>query len=361
MAENKIIIFGQIYQIVVISLLFVNTDYRIAYILLFLGGTSFFKDILFYVYLLESVPDRFKIYVTSYRTSLNTLIWNIQLSLYFYFGGKDWRYAYGGSVIALIISIFLSCFIPESPKYLYAKKDWSNLHQILRKFASINRITNVFTDEMKINHHRTVQNSDHTQDDVLDQDQDKAEYSVLNELRNSRVLINLVIVVIWFSITTFNYHMIGFYMKYIGGNIYLNIIISTLADTIGSVWISFIQKLFGTKQSLMMWYMFACLFIAPLIFKLETIQIAVSVFLAKFFIWGTFMLSYFSAPEMFDPLFVAFAFSLCNIGSRVMSVMAPQIVEIRPRQVPIFVFLFFAGIAFISLIFLKKPQSRVLN
>ena len=50
------------------GLLLIN-DYRVYYVLLVLGGISFSKDIMIYVYLLETVPEKYRVFVASYKIS----------------------------------------------------------------------------------------------------------------------------------------------------------------------------------------------------------------------------------------------------------------------------------------------------
>ena len=93
-------------------------------------------------------------------------------------------------------------------------------------------------------------------------------------------------------------------------------------------------------------------------FITESTQIATSVFLSKLFCEATFSLAYFVGPEYFDPLFVPFSFSMCSFGARFITIAAPQVAEIKPRQVPIIVFLGISGIAALAAMFLVKPDKN---
>ena len=163
---------------------------------MFLGGASFCKDLLIYVYLIEIVPDRYRVYVASYKTSLLTIVSHFQLSFYFMYGGKDWKIGYAPSAVALFISIFLTLLIPESPKYLYAKKDWSQLHQALSSIARVNG-KNVFITEESVQQDPSIKDSE-TKEDLLSQNKEAKdeEFSILRELRKRRVFVNLVAMII---------------------------------------------------------------------------------------------------------------------------------------------------------------------
>ena len=171
--------------------------------LLFLGGLSYYKDILLYVYLLEIVPERYRVYVSSYKISLNTVVSHIHLSLYFYYGGKNWKYGFGVSAITIVLSFCMTFCMPESPKYLYSKRDWSKLHQTMISIARING-TNTFKTKKAIQHEDTINDLQDIDDQIIrteeyanqNEDFKHEEYSVLNALRERTVFVNLVAVII---------------------------------------------------------------------------------------------------------------------------------------------------------------------
>ena len=204
------------------------------------------------------------------------------------------------------------------------------------------------------------------QDEVIMQENDTSinfdrkedEYSVMNALRDRIVFTNLVVAMIWFASASFNYHLMGFYLKYMGGDIYINTLVSTLSDTISNIAVSYIQTLLGTKTSFILWFAFSALFAIPLLFPLNSIQIVISVFLSKFFCEGTFWLAYFMNPELFDPLFVPFSISACSLCARIITLAAPQFAEVQPRQVPIIAYLLTWSISTFAAMFLKKQRKN---
>ena len=131
------------------------------------------------------------------------MVSHIHLSLYFYYGGKNWKYGFGVSAIALIISFFMTFCMPESPKYLYSKRDWSKLHQTMISISRING-TNAFQTQKAIEHDNTINDSQNIDDQNIrteeytneNEDVKDEEYSVLNALKERKVFINLVAVVI---------------------------------------------------------------------------------------------------------------------------------------------------------------------
>ena len=81
---------------------------------------------------------------------------------------------------------------------------------------------------------------------------------------------------------SFNFYMVGFYMKYIGGNIFLNVMLSTCSENLGNFAALIIQKKLGTRKSFMVSFFGSMLFALPLIFFTQEWIIALCVFSSKF-------------------------------------------------------------------------------
>lgn len=150
--------------------------------------------------------------------------------------------------------------------------------------------------------------------------------------------------------------MIAFYLKYAGGNIFLNTILSCISESSSNFAVSPVQKATSTKISFMLCYGFAFLLALPLLFVSNEGVVAFSVFSSKFFVEGAFMLAFHVNAEIFPPLFVPFSFSACGLVSRIFTVGAPQIAEIKPRQVPIIIFCILSCVAAFSAMMLRKPE-----
>lgn len=92
------------------------------------------------------------------------------------------------------------------------------------------------------------------------------KFSILKELKKPVVIINLVICCIVFVVSTFNYYMINFYLKYVGGNLFINVILSTVSENIAYNVGSCMQSKMGTRKSFFISFISAILFGLPLIF-----------------------------------------------------------------------------------------------
>lgn len=96
----------------------------------------------------------------------------------------------------------------------------------------------------------------------------------------------------------------------------------------------------------------------PLLFLSDGIVIAVCVFVGKFFISGAFAIAYYIGPEIFPALFVPLSFSISNFISRIFTISAPQVAEIRPRQTPIIFLIVLTLIAGFFAFLIKNPHQK---
>lgn len=145
---------------------------------------------------------------------------------------------------------------------------------------------------------------------IIQKIEEQHQFSIWRELKNRATVVNLAISVACFSMASFNFYMISFYMKYVGGNIYVNVMLSTLSENVGNFAAFLLQKKFGTRRSFMAAFFGAMMFSVPLIFVEQEVLIALCVFLTRFCVEASFMLAFFVNSEIFPPLFVPFAFSL---------------------------------------------------
>jgi hypothetical protein len=155
-------------------------------------------------------------------------------SLYFFFGGKDWKVYYIVPLITPILAFICSLFLPESPIYLYEKCKFHELRENIKTMARVNKVEmdekykidaelNTFKMGFARSRLDYYASQKHTINIGMIRKDTMAlhgKYSTWKSLRDKRTLLNLLIVVTLFSIMSFNYYMISLYIKYIGGNIF---------------------------------------------------------------------------------------------------------------------------------------------
>lgn len=58
---------------------------------------------------------------------------------------------------------------------------------------------------------------------------------IIHHLSQTDNIVNLLVMSYMWSATAFCYYLIGFYMKYMPGDIYFNMIIGALAEIVGTI------------------------------------------------------------------------------------------------------------------------------
>ena len=140
-------------------------------------------------------------------------------------------------------------FAPESPRYLYAKKDWKNLRKVIRTIAKVNgsnmNHSYAIDEEVKFltnSKKQTERKAIEEQETDIDMSTAQDEFSVVTALKDPTIFINFIVVLVCFSVVSFNYYMISFYLKYVGGNIFINTLSSTVSECIGNFAAGGIQR-----------------------------------------------------------------------------------------------------------------------
>ena len=86
--------------------------------------------------------------------------------------------------------------IPESPKYLYSKKDWARLHQNLNTIAFFNGKSTFRKSENSSINNLSRHLLPNEEAETAVSDRRTEEYSVLVALKDRKTFVNLVAVII---------------------------------------------------------------------------------------------------------------------------------------------------------------------
>ncbi|CAI2361450.1 unnamed protein product [Moneuplotes crassus] len=372
---RKILIGGSFIMVVCAYCLFFWKNIYAKYAFLFLAGISMATKVALYIYCTEVCPKRYQIYVGSYVLSVSSFLVIIPTSVYLWIGYKNIQTALIVCLFLSVISAILTLYLPESPKFLYEKKRYKELRKTLSQICEINgtKLKSNFLIKGEQEHYEAYTKnsskkllkgySSSTQEPLLEGTQSKIqigngpEYSVFQELQNPVTIINLIAVIICFSVVSFNFYMLSFYLKYVGGNIYLNTIGGAISDVIGNFTAGVIQRFFGTMKSFVICFFMALVFSIPLLFSQDPVIIAVSVFMSRLFLEGAYLIVYYVNPEIFPSLFVPFSFSVSGFISRFVTIGAPQLAEVRPRQLPVVIFIILCGVGIFASVSIKSSKK----
>jgi len=170
-------------------------------------------------------------------------------------------------------------------------------------------------------------------------------------------MLNLIIIVLSWCASTVCFYIIGFYIKYIPGNVFSNIIITSIADAISSVGAGVIAQNCGAKKTL--FFSFSLAAIAGLGLILvgdEPIQIMVYVLITRYGINSAFTLCYIITADYFPSIVSSQVFGICNVFSRFSTILSPLIAEID-KPVPMMVYCLICFLSMIVSLFLTKSKE----
>ena len=94
-----------------------------------------------------------------------------------------------------------------------------------------------------------------------------------------------------------------------------------------------------------------------LIFTSNEVLIAASIGMVEVGIGGSFTLIYFINTEYFPPLFVAFAFAVCQFASRSSTIFSYLLSDLQ-APIPMILLVATGGLALITLMCLSKPNYK---
>ena len=178
--------------------------------------------------------------------------------------------------------------------------------------------------------------------------------------KNKIYLINFIVMTVLWTVSSFNYFLISFQMKYIEGNIFLNTATSTLSEVIAYLLSGLVLKKFDVKKS----FVSACMLsvggsLLIIFIKPEDVsQIAYAFFVltTKFGISGTFNMVYIATANYFPPAILGSIFGYTNLIAKGFTFFAPEIAE-APVPWPMVTFGSACLLAAISTLFLTEHKK----
>lgn len=265
------------------SLLLFSTSLYFSYGLIFLMGLSMpMRVFVGYIYSMEFLPLNRTEMATALTLGCDGLGITIA-ALWFMFVSKDWKTFFLMTTILCYLSfIFVFCTMSESPKFLVSRGKYQAARSVITKMRKCNRKQYfifsrsrgetelvelcqdgnygcLWEDEVKKVQRRDISvnvgpvetiEDCQSLDLQLQLSESKAEDSFSKFLESCLNLANVLIFVYLFCAASFNYYLINFYLKYIPGDIFINSIVASLAETTAH-WLSgFISIKFGPANGM---------------------------------------------------------------------------------------------------------------
>ena len=183
----------------------------------------------------------------------------------------------------------------------------------------------------------------------------------MRDLYNNQVyLLNLIIIVLAWSASSSCFYIIGFYVKYVPGDSFLNIIITSVADAISSVVAGSISSAIGAKNTLFMSFSLATIGAIALMFSgdenTEKYVIVIFVLITRFGINSAFTLCYIITADYFPAIVTSRVFGICCVFSRFSTILSPMIAELEP-PIPMIIYSIVCTITMISSLGLTKSEE----
>lgn len=353
----KIFVWGCVVNLALYTVLMLSHSYWLSVAcIFFIGALESIRISIGFNYCMELMhePDR----------AFYGAVWNVNegliyfwATLYFGYVAKTWFPFVSIGYLLAIISTVGVFFYPESPCYLIKKQMYEEAEKSFAYIARINGKSfsfdqKFFTNEndkietsVSIEHEaNTVQgkepNTSATLDrsyQLSDQENTKDKHSVWYFLKQTDILINVILMSFSWLASSFNYYMVVFLLKYFPGNVYINSGVSSLSECAACVLAGFIYAYFGVKKAFISQYALST--IGGLGIVIYEVSVGfysgdssassngwlfpVLVLVAKFGISAAFTLNYICMMDLFPVLFASSAYGFCNFLARVFTIFAP--------------------------------------
>jgi hypothetical protein len=161
-----------------------------------------------------------------------------------------------------------------------------------------------------------------------------------------RHLINLCILVFLWMTASFNLYMVGFYMKYIPGSIFVSTLIACLGDIPLSIGGGFLYFHFGPRVAMPIFLTVAIVGSISLITWAKSVEalIPVVVLITRSGMKCTFDSCYLANSTIFPAIFAGTAFGICNIGAKMVTIFSPLTAEVKD-PIPMVIFSCLSAVA----------------
>lgn len=153
---------------------------------------------------------------------------------------------------------------------------------------------------------------------------------------------NLLIMNVAWASAAFTYYTVNFYVKYIPGNMYTNVMVAQFSEIIACFISGSLANRFGTKHTIIFSFAVGGIFGLTMNYVNPTNipLILTCLLLAKFGVSSAFNMVYIITSEYFPTKYSSSVFGICNIVCRLTSAIAPLTAEIKAPY-PMIIFAIF--------------------
>ena len=134
-----------------------------------------------------------------------------------------------------------------------------------------------------------------------------------------------MILVIFWTTSSSNFHLVTFYMPYVPGDVFVNTFYSNLSEIVAALSSGIIFGMLGIKLSFFTGYVMAAIGGFLIMNSQEGVLMAFYVLLAKYSITYTFNIAYVSTPKFFPENITTTVWGYLSTLARFISSIAPLI------------------------------------
>lgn len=297
------------------------------------GFSASGRAIMAYIWMSENIVADKVALVSAIFLGLDslTLLWT---TLYFQYVSRDWRYLVASSLIVLAAALVYHLFLhTDSPKYFYSVRKFDEARRVLTVIARANNVigpSETFNHKFQLEHEEQSEAKDDTGVE-LDKEQKSLCVSFLRE--NPFNLRNTIIFSMLSVASSFGYHMLNFYVKYLPGNFFQIQMVSSLAEAAANFSSSCFNSCLSIRKGFLFSFFITLVASVFLLFakssESDTVKSFVPflVLLDKFGITVAFAFLYFAPFQFFEPKFFGLCIGISNTIGKLSTIMAPVVAE----------------------------------
>ena len=244
--------------------------------------------------------------------------------------------------------------MPETPRYLVAKKRYNDARACFRQLAIWNRTGNSHIwDTVRFD-------KEAEEEETADKGPTEAAVVSWRDIWAIPVLkTNLWAAVLLYVEATFNYYLLTFYMKYFPGNIFTNSIYFAVSDLLAYFGAGVLLKVIGMKKTI--WISATLALVGGLSYLFlsnQTELVPMIICLSRFGQSMIFNTTLICVNKLFPTLFVSTAYGILNFCAHCFACLSPFVAEIK-NPYPFSFFCSFVLIAIFSSFFLTEIDDQM--
>ena len=164
--------------------------------------------------------------------------------------------------------------------------------------------------------------------------------------------------IIWMT-NSFCYYLISYQQKYLNGNLFVNISLSSIAEPIAYLSSGYLRHKTSLKVVFVFAYIISSLGMILLTF-VDTSSVSLLAFfilLSKYGLAFSMNMEYIANVQLFPITIVGTSFGITNFFARSLTIFAPYAAEIKPLEISQFIYFVLNLSALIAAVFIKSNQN----